>query len=88
MNKYVSLRLFVDKDDRITFRTYEFDGGLYYINDTNEIEMMMSKDEIADYETTVRKISIDNNWREVGSRVVDISNLMISKNIKCPLLKT
>lgn len=88
MNKYVSLRLFVDKDDKISFRTYEFDGGLYYINNTNEIELMMNKDEIANYETTVRKISVDNNWREVGSRVVDISNLMISKNTKCPLLKT
>lgn len=88
MNKYVSLRLFVDKDDKISFRTYEFDGGLYYINNTNEIELMMNKDEIANYETTVRKISVDNNWREVGSRVVDISNLMISKNTKCPLLNT
>jgi hypothetical protein len=87
MNKYVSLRLFVDKDDKLSFRTYEHDGTLYYINDTNEIEMMLNKDELSQFETTVRKISVENNWREVGSKVVDISNLMLSKNTKCALLK-
>lgn len=86
MNKYVSLRLFVDKDDKLSFRTYEFDGALYYINDINEIEMMMDKDSLSQFETTVRKISIDNNWREVGSKVVDIANLPLSKNTKCPLI--
>lgn len=87
MNKYVSLRLFVDKNDKLCFRTYEFDGNLYYINDLNEIELMLNKDEVEEFETTVRKISIDNNWREVGSRVVDVGKLIVSHNTECPLIK-
>lgn len=87
MHKYVSLRLFVDKNDKLSFRTYEADGTLYYINDTNEIEMLLNKEELAQFETTVRQISIKNNWREIGSRVVDVSNLVVCKNNKCTLLK-
>lgn len=86
MSKYVSLRLFVDKDDRIRFRTYERDGSLYYINDTNEIEIMLNKDELNKFEPMVRKIAVENNWREIGSRVVDVSNLFVSNNKKCSLL--
>lgn len=86
MNKYVSLRLFVDKNDKLSFRTYEDDGTLYFINDENEIEMLLNKDELAQFETTVRNISIKNNWREIGSRVVDVSNLAVCHNNKCKLL--
>lgn len=86
MNKYVSLRLFVDKNDRVCFRTYQHDGSLYYINTKNEIEMMLSKEDLDKFEPTVRKISVENNWREVGSRVVDVSNLFFSNNKKCSIL--
>jgi len=87
MNKYVSLRLFVDKNDKLCFRTYEFDGNLYHINDSNEVELMLNKNEAKEFETTVRKISVENNWREVGSRVIDVGKLVISHNTECPLIK-
>lgn len=87
MNKYVSVRLFVDKDDKISFRTYEDNGKLYHINDVNQIEMMLNGDDTLHFETTVKKISVDNNWREVGSRVVDISHLFVSNNENCKLIK-
>lgn len=87
MNKYVSLRMFVDKNDKLSFRTYEYDSTLYFINDTNEIEMLLNKDELAQFETTVKQISIKNNWREVGSRVVDISNIPICQKKTSTLLK-
>lgn len=75
MNKYIAIRMFVDKDDQSKFNIYNNNGSLYCIDKENKIHKLRFEKHNSYIEDELKEIAIKYNLREIGTRVVNMKSL-------------
>lgn len=75
----VTVRRFVDSEDKIKGRFFEQYGNLYFINNMDLKELLLTKENKQLFDKKIKEFSSLGRLKEIAPEIRDISNYNFSK---------